>query len=147
MCDEKECIICLIDTSANDYIELDCCKQIVHIDCLNTWIKTNIKKTEEVRKCFHCKGNNDYINTIIYYTRLEEGNNTNYDSDSNSLIEVQVDNRRIDNKMSRFCILLLNLLCFVAIATICLSMLISEYNENNGHKNRSLLSIPIYYIN
>ena len=67
MCDEKECIICLIDTSANDYIELDCCKQIVHIDCLNTWIKTNIKKTEEVRKCFHCKGNNDYINTIIYY--------------------------------------------------------------------------------
>ena len=147
MCEEKECIICLMDTSANDYLELDCCKQTVHIECLNTWIKTNMKNTEEVKKCFHCKGNNDYINTIIYYTRLEEGNNTNYDSDSNSLIEVQVDNRRIDNKMSRFCILLLNLLCFVAIATICLSMLILDYNENNGHKNRSLLSIPIYYIN
>ncbi len=55
MLDEKECIICLIDTSANDYLELDCCKKIVHIDCLNTWIKTNIKNTEEIRKCFHCK--------------------------------------------------------------------------------------------
>lgn len=147
MCDEKECIICLTDTSANDYLELDCCKQTVHIECLNTWIKTNLKNTEEVRKCFHCKGNNDYINTIIYYTRLEEGNNTNYDSDSNSLIEVQVDNPRIEIRRSRCCMLLFNLIYFVGITTICLSMLLSEYNENNGHKNRSLLSIPIYYIN
>ena len=114
-----------MDTSANDYLELDCCKQTVHIECLNTWIKTNIKNTEEVRKCFHCKGNNDYINTIIYYTRLEEGNNTSYDSDSNSLIEVQVDNPRIEIRRSRCCMLLFNLLCFVAIITICLSIVIS----------------------
>ncbi len=53
--DEKECIICLIDASGNDYLQLDCCKKIVHIDCLNTWIKTNIQNTEEVRKCFYCK--------------------------------------------------------------------------------------------
>jgi hypothetical protein len=109
MFDNKECIICFIVTSANDYLELDCCKQTVHIECLNTWIKTNIKNTEEVRKCFHCKRNNDYINSIIYYTRLEEGNNTSYDSDSNSLIEVPVDNPRIENSQSRCCMLLFNL--------------------------------------
>lgn len=140
MCEENECIICLMDTSANDYLELDCCKQTVHIECLNKWIKTNIKNTEEVRKCFHCKGNNDYINTIIYYTRLEEGNNTSYDSDSNSLIEVQVNNSRIHIRQPTRCMLLFNFLCFVAIISIVGGILLSEYSENNGHKNRTLLS-------
>jgi hypothetical protein len=145
MRDEKECIICFIDTSANDYLELDCCKQTVHIECLNTWIKTNIKNTEEVRKCFHCKRNNDYINTIIYYTRLEEGN-TSYDSDSNSLIEVHDDNSIIHIRQPRCCMLLFNLICFAAIISIASCILLSEHNENNGHKKRTLLSIPIYYI-
>ena len=35
MTNEKECIICLIDASNNDYLQLDCCKQTVHIECLN----------------------------------------------------------------------------------------------------------------
>ena len=146
MCEENECIICLMDTSANDYLKLDCCKQTVHIDCLNKWIKTNIKNTEEVRKCFHCKGNNDYINTIIYYTRLEEGNNTSYDSDNNSLIEVQVNNPRRDIRLSKCYVLLFNVLCFVTITTIYISIIFSKYKENNGHKNRSLLSIKFYEI-
>ena len=146
MSEENECIICLIDTSSNDYLELDCCKQTVHIECLNTWIKTNIKNTEEVRKCFHCKGNNDYINTIIYYTRLEEGNNTSYDSDSNSLIHVPFDNPRIHIRQLRCCMLLFNFLCFVAIIFVICGILLSEYSENNGHKNRSLLSRKVYEI-
>jgi hypothetical protein len=142
MGDEKECIICLTDTSMNDYLELDCCKKIVHIDCLNTWIKTNIKNTEEVRKCFHCKGNNDYISTIIYYTKLEEGDNTNYDSEegdntnydsSNSLIEFEVNNPTVRNRQSKYYMLLSNFLCFLAITTI-FSCIFSEYYENNGHK-------------
>lgn len=147
MFDNNECIICLMDTSANDYLELDCCKQTVHIECLNTWIKTNIKNTEEVRKCFHCKGNNDYINTIIYYTRLEEGNNTSYDSDNNSLIEVQVNSTRTEIRRSKICMLLFNFLCFVAITSVTGGIFLSNFDENNGHKNRSLLSIPVYYNN
>ena len=135
MYDEKECIICLTDASANDYLELDCCKQTVHIECLTKWIKTNIKNKEEVRKCFHCKRNNDYINTIIYYTKLEEGDNTNYDSDSNSLIEfeVEVNNPTVRIRQSKYYMLLSKFLCFLAITTI-FFCIFSEYYENNGHK-------------
>jgi hypothetical protein len=89
MCDVNECIICFTDISTNNYIKLDCCKQIVHIDCLNTWTRTNINN-KEITKCFHCKKNNDYINTIIYY--INEENNHEYESDNNSvMIEIDSD--------------------------------------------------------
>ena len=94
MCDVNECIICFTDISTNNYIKLDCCKQIVHIDCLNTWTRTNINN-REITKCFHCKKNNDYINTIIYYINEENNNNNNnheYESDNNSvMIEIDSD--------------------------------------------------------
>ena len=90
MCDVDECIICFTKISSNNYIKLDCCKQIVHIDCLNTWTRSNINN-REITKCFHCKKNNDYINTIIYYIN-EENNNHEYESDNNSaMIEIDSD--------------------------------------------------------
>tara|TARA_B100000424_G_C22897950_1_gene477609 strand:- start:652 stop:1089 length:438 start_codon:yes stop_codon:yes gene_type:complete len=137
MYDDKECIICLTDTSANDYLQLDCCKKTVHINCLNIWIKTNINNNE-VKKCFYCKENNDYINTIIYYTRLEERNNTNYDSDNNSLIEVQNNNPIINIRQPRSCMILINFLCFIIMITTVTIFIISD--ENNPHNNRILLS-------
>ena len=139
MLEENECIICLMDTSYNDYLKLDCCRKTVHKDCLNTWIKTNIRNTEQVSKCFHCKGNNNYINTIIYYTRLEEGDNNNYDSDTYSSINFRVINRRTEIRRQKYYIVLCNLLCFVTIPIFCLSILFSEYYENNTHKNKTLL--------
>ena len=122
MLDEKECIICLIDTSANDYLELDCCKKIVHIDCLNTWIKTNIKNTEEIRKCFHCKKKNDYIDTIIHYINLEEGDNTDYELDTNSLVEIQ-------HSISTINMSLCNCLCCISTAIISLILFKAVYNK------------------
>lgn len=131
MLDEKECIICLIDTSANDYLELDCCKKIVHIDCLNTWIKTNIKNTEEIRKCFHCKKKNDYIDTIIHYTKLEEGDNTDYDLDTNSLVEIQdsISTININIRRTRFYMSLCNYLCCISSAIISLILFNAMYNK------------------
>lgn len=125
--DEKECIICLIDASGNDYLQLDCCKKIVHIDCLNTWIKTNIQNTEEVRKCFYCKKKNDYINTIIHYTKLEEGDNTNYESDTNSFIEIQNNISTIDIRQRRDTMSLCNYLYFIPISIIIFLMLFNAF--------------------
>jgi len=101
MCDDGECIICFTDTSSNDYLELDCCKQIIHIECLNTWIQTNIKNTDENKKCFHCKQENDYINTIIYYSRLEEDNNRNCEPNNDSLfVEDNTNNSNSSSSLS-----------------------------------------------
>ena len=146
MCEKTECVICLGDTSGNDYLELDCCKQIVHIECLNTWIKTNIHNSEQVKKCFYCKQNNDYINTIIYYIKLEEGiTNINYDSDSNSLIEVRVNEPMINIRESRCFMLVFNFLYFLLIFTM-MSCFVIIYH-NNSHENRSSLSRRSYYDN
>jgi len=129
MYDNSECIICLTDTSDNDYIELDCCKKIVHIDCLNLWIQTNIKNTEEVRKCFHCKKKNDYINTIIHYTKLEEGNNTNYESDNNSLlIEINTNYSNTNNIILAFKNAS-KILCFIIITIIITNIILTEYYD------------------
>ena len=49
MSNNSECIICFSDISMNDYLELDCCKQIVHIECLNKWIQSNIKNNRRLR--------------------------------------------------------------------------------------------------
>tara|TARA_B100001175_G_scaffold248340_1_gene215124 strand:+ start:2316 stop:2654 length:339 start_codon:yes stop_codon:yes gene_type:complete len=110
----------------NDYLELDCCKQIVHIDCLNIWIKSNIKNNVEIDKCFHCKGSNDYINTIIYYTRLEEGtyeNTQNNNLDNVPLVEVtnseNYNCKKMLNKCSSTCfafigvIIIINYVCSI----------------------------------
>ena len=129
MLDEKECIICLIDTSANDFLQLDCCKKIVHIDCLNTWIKTNIKNIEEIKKCFHCKKKNDYIDTIIHYIKLEEGDNINYDSDTNSLVEIQNNISTINIRRRRFYMSSCNYLFCIMSTIICLILFNSMYNK------------------
>ena len=62
----NECIICFTDISLNDFFILDCCKKPVHIECLNTWIKSNINSNQEIDKCFYCKRNNEYIDSIIF---------------------------------------------------------------------------------
>lgn len=80
-----ECIICFENTSINNYTKLECCKQIVHPECLEKWIKFNINKITDISYCFYCKQKNnniDYIIDIIDNSynnisieRLEETNN------------------------------------------------------------------------
>tara|TARA_B100000482_G_scaffold172415_1_gene139812 strand:+ start:225 stop:470 length:246 start_codon:yes stop_codon:yes gene_type:complete len=78
---DKECIICLSNTSENDYLKLNCCGKIVHVECLDTWIKTNIEIIDESKKCLYCRQNNDYINMkysflqfleIMKYVKMDE---------------------------------------------------------------------------
>ena len=76
-----ECIICFdsINTNINNYIKLECCNQIVHDKCLETWILTNLNKITDISSCFYCKQKNDnidYIIEIINYSNELESNNT-----------------------------------------------------------------------
>ena len=60
-----ECIICFENTNIYNYTQLDCCKQIVHNECLEKWIKININKITDISYCFYCKQKNSNINYII----------------------------------------------------------------------------------
>ena len=103
-----ECIICLNDISFNDYIITECCKQIIHIECLKSWVYLNIHKNSEINMCFYCKSDNEYINNLIYSINInidcndnsirdssgsESNTNTNIDIDS----DIIVHNRNIIN--------------------------------------------------
>lgn len=120
MSNNSECIICFYDISMNDYLELDCCKQIVHIECLNKWIQSNIKNNIEIDKCFHCKETNDYINTIIYYTRLEEGTYEN--TQNNNFINVPLVEET--NSENYNCKKMLNKCCSRCLALIGITIII-----------------------
>lgn len=63
-----ECIICFNDISYNDHFNLICCKNKVHITCLNEWIEKNINK-KDISKCFICNQKNDIIQDITSFTR------------------------------------------------------------------------------
>ena len=54
-----ECPICFeeIDIELGNFIELECCKNIGHIHCLENWIKHS--KTPGV--CYYCQQNNTYF--------------------------------------------------------------------------------------
>ena len=63
-----ECIICFNDISYNDHFNLICCKNKVHITCLNEWIEKNINK-KDISKCFICNQKNDIIQDITSFTK------------------------------------------------------------------------------
>ena len=77
-----ECVICLNDISSNDNCILTCCKNNVHIYCLNDWIQKNISK-KNISKCFICSQENLIIEDIVSYNKKDElvvttnSNNTN----------------------------------------------------------------------
>ena len=59
-----ECVICLNDISSTDNCILTCCKNNVHIYCLNDWIQKNISK-KNISKCFICSQENLIIEDIV----------------------------------------------------------------------------------
>ena len=54
-----ECPICFeeIDLELGNFIELECCKNIGHIKCLENWIQYN--KSPGI--CYYCQQNNNYF--------------------------------------------------------------------------------------
>ena len=73
-----ECIICLNEFPINDYYNLNCCNNNVHIICLNKWIKNNINK-KDISKCFICSQDNDIIYDITSFNNNNNNNNNNND--------------------------------------------------------------------
>jgi len=68
-----ECVICLNDISVNDHFTLICCKNDVHIYCLNDWVNKNITK-KNISKCFICSQENSMIETMVSYNKISNTN-------------------------------------------------------------------------
>ena len=63
-----ECVICLNDIVGDDNCILTCCKNNVHMYCLNDWINKNISK-KNISKCFICSQKNVIIEDIVSYNK------------------------------------------------------------------------------
>ena len=100
-----ECIICLNEISINDYYNLNCCNNNVHIICLNKWIKNNINK-KDISKCFICSQDNDIIYDITSFNNNnnndDNNNNNNNNNDDDIIINVanQSNVLLIDNNIT-----------------------------------------------
>ena len=85
--DTLECVICLNDVSNNNHFTLTCCKNNVHIYCLNYWIQKNITK-KNISNCFICSQENTILQDIVSYNtplpNLNCNSNTNSSNSSNS---------------------------------------------------------------
>ena len=97
--DTIECMICLNDISCNDYITLTCCKNDVHIYCLNDWIHQNITK-KNISKCFICSQENIILQDIVSYNspilKLNT-NSSNIINSSNTINSSNIINNSTNN--------------------------------------------------
>jgi len=102
--DSSECVICLNNISINELFTLTCCKNDVHIYCLNDWISKNITN-KNISKCFICSQENNLIETIVSYNKYIPVNynttnaiiyNHNNDNNNNSII---IRNNNINNEL------------------------------------------------
>jgi len=95
-----ECIICLDIISPNDHYKLMCCKNTVHIECLNEWVITNISK-KDVSKCFICSQENTNIQNIIshYNYNNDEIIHSNNNNSNTNIITIDIsNNNNIDQR-------------------------------------------------
>jgi hypothetical protein len=105
--DTTECVICLNNISVNELLTLTCCKNDVHIYCLNNWISKNITN-KNVSKCFICSQENSMIETLVSYNEyipvsnnsanaiIHNHGNDNNDNNDNSII---IRNNNINNEL------------------------------------------------
>jgi len=102
--DTTECVICLNNISVNELLTLTCCKNNVHIYCLNDWISKNITN-KNISKCFICSQENNMIETIVSYNKYIPVNtnssnaiihNHTNDNNDNSII---IRNNNINNEL------------------------------------------------
>jgi len=106
--DAIECVICLNDISINELYTLTCCKNNVHIYCLNNWVSKNITN-KNISKCFICSQENSIIETIVSYNKYIFINNNNAnanaiihnhnnDNDNNNDNSIIIRNNNINNE-------------------------------------------------
>lgn len=96
--DTTECVICLNDISTNDHFTLTCCKNDVHIYCLNNWVHKNITK-KNISKCFICSQENSMIETIVSYNKISHNNNSETVIDYNDTNSIINRNNNINNEV------------------------------------------------
>jgi hypothetical protein len=96
--DTIECVICLNDISNNDCFTLTCCKNDVHIYCLNDWVNKNITK-KNISKCFICSQENSMIETIVSYNKISHNNNSETVIDYNDTNSIINRNNNINNEV------------------------------------------------
>ena len=89
--DTIECMICLNDISCNDHYTLTCCKNDVHIYCLNDWIHKNITK-KNISKCFICSQENSILQDIVSYNSPLPNVNCNSNTNSSNIINDSTNN-------------------------------------------------------
>lgn len=83
--DTIECIICLNTISKNEIFTLTCCKNDVHIYCLNDWVKKNITN-KNIGKCFICSQENSILEALVSYNSCIYNNNNIIVDNSNELL-------------------------------------------------------------
>lgn len=99
--DTIECVICLNDISINDHYTFTCCKNDVHIYCLNDWVNQNITK-KNISKCFICSQENSMIETIVSYHKIRHNNSETvleYDDINNNTNNITNHNNSINNEV------------------------------------------------
>ena len=93
-----ECVICLNDISNNDCFTLTCCKNDVHIYCLNDWVNKNITK-KNISKCFICSQENSMIENMVSYNKIIHNNNSETVIDYNDTNSIINRNNNINNEI------------------------------------------------
>jgi len=113
-----ECIICFNDVSYNDYIQMECCNQLVHINCLTIWISSNIVKNTEITKCFYCRSSSELIENIMHDTNIVQNNHLLLENISdNTNINIDIANidsndiQYVNNNMNNHTIIIKALKC------------------------------------
>lgn len=94
--ESNECVICLNDIVGDTNCILTCCKNNVHISCLNDWINKNISK-KNISKCFICSQKNVIIEDIVSYNKediivLDNNSITNNNNNNNINNEIVLFN-------------------------------------------------------
>lgn len=89
---QSECCICLNDIENDDIFRLECCNNVVHHDCIISWVNSSIdKKFTDYNKCVLCKIYNKTIDDY-YQNILAERQINNLDNSNHLVILVESDN-------------------------------------------------------
>ena len=130
-----ECLICFCDVSNNDYLLLDCCDKIVHINCFKTWINKNKNTHGEINKCIFCKQENDIINNLLYN---QYNNNSSVNNNQELLITIPQQTYR--TRLAHFKMTFINFfVCFTIIFIGIIFFTISSQGKQSKNNHTRLL--------
>lgn len=117
-----ECIICFEEINVKDFITMECCKQIIHKNCIKNWTKINMNKISNINNCFYCKQNNSTTDFFIDLINNEtyNMNELNNDIENNNNI-IETTNNVYNNNYKYLLIIIpfiISLVCIIGIIII-----------------------------